>query len=78
LRLRAPFRLTHGVRNPIAEWLDGLGLFGARSHEKFVPPEIFSIPKAQIALFIRHLWATDGSVTVRKDGRARSNKMRTS
>jgi replicative DNA helicase len=69
LRLRAPFRLTHGVRNPIAEWLDGLGLFGARSHEKFVPPEIFSIPKAQIALFIRHLWATDGSVTVRKDGR---------
>jgi replicative DNA helicase len=28
LRLPAPFRLTHGKRNPIAEWLDGLGLFG--------------------------------------------------
>ena len=33
LRLRAPFRLTHGRRNPVAEWLDGLGLFGLRSHE---------------------------------------------
>ena len=69
LRLRAPFHLTHGRRNPIAEWLDGLGLFGARSHEKFVPDAVFSLPKEQIALFLRHLWATDGSVTVRKDGR---------
>ncbi|MGL5850362.1 MAG: replicative DNA helicase, partial [Phycicoccus sp.] len=69
LRLRAPFRLTHGVRNPVAEWLDGLGLFGLRSHEKFAPSEVFSLPKEQIALFLRHLWATDGSVTVRKDGR---------
>ncbi|MGL5862843.1 MAG: LAGLIDADG family homing endonuclease, partial [Phycicoccus sp.] len=69
LRLRAPFRLTHGVRNPVAEWLDGLGLFGLRSHEKFVPSEVFSLPKEQVALFLRHLWATDGSVTVRKDGR---------
>lgn len=68
LRLRAPFHLTHGVRNPIAEWLDDLGLFGARSHEKFVPEAVSSLPKAQIALFLRHLWATDGSVTLRKDG----------
>ncbi len=69
LRLRAPFQLTHGVRNPIAEWLDELGLFGARSHEKFVPEAVFSLPKEQIALFLHHLWSTDGSVTVRKDGR---------
>ncbi len=69
LRLRAPFKLIHGVRNPIAEWLDELGLFGARSHEKFLPRELFSLPKQQISLFIRHLWATDGSVTVRKDER---------
>jgi replicative DNA helicase len=69
LRLRAPFHLTHGRRNPIAEWLDGLGLFGARSHEKFVPDEVFCLPKGQIALFVRHLWATDGSVTVNKNQR---------
>jgi replicative DNA helicase len=69
LRLRSPYHLTHGRRNPIAKWLDGFGLFGARSHEKFVPPEVNALPKAQIALFLRHLWSTDGSVTVAKNGR---------
>ncbi|MBO2437401.1 replicative DNA helicase [Actinomadura nitritigenes] len=62
LRLPAPHRLTHGRRNPIAAWLDGLGLFGLRSHEKFVPAPVFALPKGQIALFLRHLWATDGCV----------------
>ncbi|MFI0486399.1 replicative DNA helicase [Actinomadura sp. 9N215] len=62
LRLPAPYRLTHGRRNPVAEWLDDLGLFGLRSHEKFVPPSVFSLPKEQVALFLRHIWATDGCV----------------
>jgi replicative DNA helicase len=69
LRLPAPFRLTHGRRNPIAAWLDELGLFGRRSHEKFVPEQVFHLPKRQIALFLRHLWATDGSVTLLRNGR---------
>jgi replicative DNA helicase len=69
LRLRAPFPLTHGRRNPIASWLDELGLFGLRSHEKFVPEPVFCLPKRQISMFLRHLWATDGSVTVNKNGR---------
>ena len=60
LRLPAPYRLAAAAQ-PIAEWLDRFGLFGARSHEKFVPDEVFSLPKAQVALFLRHLWATDGS-----------------
>jgi replicative DNA helicase len=62
LRLPAPYRLTHGRRNPIAEWLGDLGLFGLRSHEKFVPAEVFALPNEEVALFLRHLWATDGSV----------------
>ena len=62
LRLPAPYRLTHGKRNPIAAWLDDLSLFGLRSHEKFVPGGVFSTPKDQVALFLRHLWATDGCV----------------
>ncbi|MEV0659934.1 replicative DNA helicase [Actinomadura luteofluorescens] len=62
LRLPAPYRLTHGRRNPIAEWLDDLGLFGKRSHEKFVPSPVFGLRKEQVALFLRHLWATDGCV----------------
>jgi replicative DNA helicase len=69
LRLPASFRLTHGRRNPIAAWLDDLDLFGCRSSEKFVPEQVFHLPKRQIALFLRHLWATDGSVTLTKDGR---------
>jgi replicative DNA helicase len=62
LRLPAPYHLTHGRRNPIAAWLDSLGLFGLRSHEKFVPAPVFSVPKRQLALFLHHLWATDGCV----------------
>ncbi len=62
LRLPAPYRLTHGRRNPIAAWLDKLGLFGLRSHEKFVPQPVFALPTDQVAVFLRHLWATDGSV----------------
>ena len=62
LRLPAPYQLTHGRRNPIAAWLDELGLFGLRSYEKFVPQQVFALPTDQAALFLRHLWATDGSV----------------
>jgi replicative DNA helicase len=62
LRLPAPYRLTHGRRNPIAAWLDKLGLFGLRSHQKFVPEPVFALPTDQVSLFLRHLWATDGSV----------------
>jgi replicative DNA helicase len=68
LRLPAPYRLARGRRNPIAEWLDSFGLFGLRSHEKFIPEPVFSLPKDQLALFLKHLWATDGSVTVAKSG----------
>ncbi|MGV9581864.1 replicative DNA helicase [Nocardia farcinica] len=62
LRLPAPYRLSRGKRNPIAAWLDELGLFGLRSHEKFIPRRVFALPNDQVALFLRHLWATDGSV----------------
>lgn len=54
--------LTHSVRNPIAKWLDSLGVFGLRSYEKFVPQDLFSQPQELIACFLRHLWCTDGSI----------------
>src|SRR5437660_375578 len=53
-------RLTHGVRNPVAKWLDELGVFGLRSWEKHVPEKVFAQPPELIATFLRHLWATDG------------------
>jgi replicative DNA helicase len=55
-------RLTHGGRNPVSAWLDRLGCFGLRSHEKRVPDEVFRQPPEAIATFLRHLWATDGCV----------------
>jgi replicative DNA helicase len=30
---------------------------------------VFSLPKRQIALFLQHLWATDGSIQVNRNGR---------
>jgi replicative DNA helicase len=62
LRLPAPYHLTHGKRNPIASWLDEAGLFGLRSHEKFVPDWVFGLPKEQVGAFLKHIWATDGSI----------------
>jgi replicative DNA helicase len=73
LRMPAPYHLTHGKRNPIAAWLDGFGLFGKRSYEKFVPQAMFSAPNDQVALFLNHLWATDGSV--RWDEKARQGRI---
>jgi replicative DNA helicase len=64
--LAASERLTHGVRNPVAAWMDELEVFGLRSHEKFVPPQIFEQPQSAIALFLRHLWSTDGCIKLIK------------
>jgi replicative DNA helicase len=62
LYLPSPHHLTHGRRIPLAEWLDDLGIFDKRSHEVFVPEVVFSFTRDQVALFLRHLWATDGCV----------------
>ncbi len=47
----------------VGKWLKDLGIFGQRSHEKHLPPVVFSLPDSQIALLLRHLWATDGTIT---------------
>jgi replicative DNA helicase len=60
--LSASRHLTHRVRNPIAAWLDELGAFGLRSHEKRVPAKVMGQPPSSIAVFLRHLWATDGCI----------------
>lgn len=64
--LPASYRLTHNVRNPVVKWLDAMGIFGLRSYEKFVPSHIFQQPQEAIALFLRHLWSTDGSIKLVK------------
>jgi replicative DNA helicase len=59
-------KITHGVRNPISDWLTELGVFGLRSHEKRIPEKVFAQPPEAIALFLRHLWATDGSIRMKR------------
>jgi len=63
---------THGVRSAVAEWLEELGIWGLRSYEKFVPAKIFRQPNSAIALFLRHLWATDGCIHPPKGNHAPS------
>ncbi len=67
--LTANYHLTHGVKNPITKWLEILEVFGLRSYEKFIPSLVFSQPKEAIALFLRHLWATDGCIHTSKNNR---------
>ncbi|WP_353890639.1 replicative DNA helicase [Micromonospora sp. WMMA1363] len=69
LRLPTPDPPDRGPRTTIAAWLDALGLFGLCAHEKFVPQPIFALPKDQVTLFLRHLWATGGVVAADKSGR---------
>ena len=49
-------------------WLRELGIFDQRSHDKRVPEPVFQLSNAQIAIFLRHLWATDGCIHVREKG----------
>jgi replicative DNA helicase len=62
--LSATDRLTHNKHNPVAQWMDDLGVWGYRSYEKFVPARLFEQPPEIIGKFLRHLWATDGTLGV--------------
>jgi len=57
---------THGVRSAVAEWLGELTVWGLKSYEKFVPEKVFQQPAESIAIFLRHLWVTDGSIKLVK------------
>jgi len=57
---------THNVRSAVSEWLNELGIFGLRSYEKQVPEKVFEQPDNAVAIFLRHLWATDGSIQLVK------------
>ncbi|MBL1211106.1 replicative DNA helicase [Geminocystis sp. GBBB08] len=65
--LSASYPLTHGVKNPVTKWLENLGIFGLRSHEKYIPSLVFQQPVNAIAIFLRHLWCTDGCIRTSKN-----------
>ncbi|MBX9705358.1 MAG: intein-containing replicative DNA helicase, partial [Gammaproteobacteria bacterium] len=51
----------------INKWLRELNIFNQRSHEKHIPEELFTLSNQQISLFLKHLWATDGCIFVKKE-----------
>ena len=52
----------------VGKLLKELGIFGQRSHEKRIPADMFQLGQRDIATLLRHLWATDGSITLRRPG----------
>lgn len=58
-------------------WLRSLGVFGQRSAAKRVPEEVFGFSDAGVALFLRHLWATDGTIFVSNSGHGPSVSLAT-
>ena len=61
--LPSPYRLTHNKRHPISIWYQKLGLERKRSFAKRIPKAVFSCDTSRIALFLHHLWATDGNIS---------------
>lgn len=59
----------------VNKWLRDLGIFGQRSHEKRLPEEVFRFSNEQVALLLRHLWATDGTIFTRKEGTKGSHRI---
>lgn len=48
------------------KFLKEVGIYGQRSADKRIPSCIFKLSNKQLALFIKHLWATDGSISGRR------------
>jgi len=59
-------RVTSSERNPLKQWLKELNLYGAKSHQKFIPEVVKAWDKTSIAALIGGLWITDGSIYVTK------------
>ncbi len=48
--------------DPVAAWLEELGLLGLRHKEAFIPSAVSQLPNGELALFLRHLWASGGTL----------------
>jgi len=64
--LTSPRRLTHGRYHPITEWYKSLEIKRVRSWEKEIPQKVFSLDNEHLALFLKHLWTTDGHIGYRQ------------
>ena len=53
----------------VGKWLKELGIFGQPSHQKHLPPAVVTLANSQVALLLRHLWATDSTISRRNAGK---------
>ena len=56
--------------NALTRWLADLGLMGRSSHHKCIPAAVFRLERAQLALFLNRLFATDGWASTLASGQA--------
>ncbi|RUT07670.1 hypothetical protein DSM106972_019300 [Dulcicalothrix desertica PCC 7102] len=56
--------------NLLKLWLQEQNLWGKNAHKKTIPPIVFKLTRAQIALFLNRLFATDGWASLLKSGQA--------
>ncbi|ADY74084.1 replicative DNA helicase [Desulfurobacterium thermolithotrophum DSM 11699] len=66
LYLPSPYRLTHGKKHPITLLYERLDLKRVRAYEKELPEKLFECDNQKLKLFVKHLWATDGNISISK------------
>ncbi|WP_239500194.1 replicative DNA helicase [Desulfurobacterium thermolithotrophum] len=66
LYLPYPYRLTHGKKHPITLLYERLDIRRVRAHEKELPEKLFECDNKKQKLFVKHLWATDGNISISK------------
>ena len=60
------FACGHRNGHPMRGDLERFGLWGLNSQTKFIPDEVFRLPRHQLARFLNLFWACDGSVYERR------------
>ena len=71
LDLTSVERARKNAPNGLRRWLDEMGMWGSAAEEKFVPQDLFRVPREELALFLNRMFATDGWATLLSSGQAR-------
>lgn len=54
------------AKSSIRTWLEDIGVYGKLSSEKFIPEEVFKLPRHQLSIFLNRLFSCDGSIYSKK------------
>lgn len=65
-RVSSAYGLKPGAKNLVPDLLDQLGLMGAKSDQKFLPPQVFEWSREDRVALLQGLMDTDGTIGVPK------------